>query len=213
LEGIDVRFYRQTSQAEGAYQTTGAGRVLATPAYIELELPLADGQFGVGYALARDDRSVWACVCLQDLFTPMIKAYLESNAVVQTGLAKAYAKTWPLVNELLDNGMAERYSASALTVLEDPDDATGKWFVASVVGNLPSLSVDDVLNDRLAETIVRVLDIADAAIREYRTWEIDKLRLGASLFAASVASDAKASAIFLRDNFGTFVDLLGADFD
>jgi hypothetical protein len=179
-----------------------------TPGYSELELPLTDGEFGVCYVMPRDEHSIWVCCCLVDTFTPLVESFLSVNELIQAALLRSYRETWPQVMELLDNGMNHRYSPAALIVLEDPDDATGRWFVASVVGNLPSLSLEDVFDSRTKDAVQRVFAISDAAIRQYRTWEVDKVRLGAKVFSDSVSSDLKASAGFVRDNFGTIVGLL-----
>jgi hypothetical protein len=167
-------------------------------------------EFGVSYLLPRSESSLWACVCLEDLFTPLVRSFVEANDVVQPALAQAYRETWPIVSELLDNGFSEAYKHGGLIILDDPDDAASKWFLASVVGNLPSLSYDDVLNDRSLEALGRVFNSADVAPREYSSYHVDRRILSVRVFGRSVGKDVRAYAGFLRDNFGSIAQLLAS---
>ena len=204
-----MRFYRQSTLPDAPYWVTPSGLyMLETPHYYELVLPIPGGGFGCYYILARDDSSVWVCCCLLDSFTEFVRAYLSADEVVQAALVQAYRESWPRLYQLLDNGFREDFSDAALTVRPDPDDARGKWFVATVVDNLPALTREHVFDDRSQAALVRVDAVTETALREYRTWSVNKLRFSAKIFRGSVSRDLLATGVFVRDHFEDILDAL-----
>jgi hypothetical protein len=206
-----MRFYRQQSQPDGPYEDlSSGGRMLVTPAYWEFEIPLDGGGFGVSYLVPRDPNSVWVCTCLLDTFTDMITTYISTNKATQAALLVEYRNTWPTVCELLDAGIAERFSPGALVVLEDPDDATGKWFGATVIGNLSAFSREALFTQRTEEATERVFTLTDAAVKEFATWNPDRFRFNKNILVNTVGNDVRAYAGFVRDNFGSILGALGS---
>jgi hypothetical protein len=62
---------------------------------------------------------------------------LDEGGMAGDALRKAFQETWPVTWDLYYNGTHDRYAPAALTRLRDPEDATPKWVVATVAGNLP----------------------------------------------------------------------------
>lgn len=205
-----MRYYRDTSRplSDGYEISASGGWLRETPGYYELVMPLTDGEFGTCYLVVRDQWSVWVCTCLQDMFTGMVRTFMAQNEVIRPSLMKGMREAWPVVYELLDNGMNEQYAPAALTLLEDPDDASGKWVVTTVVGNLPSLERSDVFDHRTRDAVLRVFDLTDRAVREFRMYSIDRLTLAGRVFGASVSADMKSYTRFAAQHFDTILELL-----
>ncbi len=67
-------------------------------------------------------------------------------------------KKCPLLMKLINNGIQHKYSECALVTLEDLDTGDAKWFLTSIVGNLKSNNLQDILCEQTLQTSKIVLE-------------------------------------------------------
>jgi hypothetical protein len=206
-----LRSFLQQRRATGAYKDAVKGiRFLDTPCYKEFEAPLDSGSFCVIYIVPRNEHSVFVCACMPDNISAVVNTVVMMDSQRQRATLQTYQEAWPLLMDLRSNGLAERYSPAALTDMEDPDHATNRWFLATVVGNLPSLPGIDALGDaRMLKAIIRVIETAEAVIEQVSCSPIDADRLANVRIRDDLSSGAKTAAKFFKDNVGPMVDLFG----
>jgi hypothetical protein len=124
----------------------------ATNAYLEIEQPLTEGNALIFYIAPRSESSVFVLTCWDHAFDDLIPQLDDENT------AETVAETWPILAQLLMNGIKDRYRDGALIRLEDPDDGETKWFVASIAGNLRLDSPDDLMSEPVMKVVQVVLE-------------------------------------------------------
>jgi hypothetical protein len=204
-----VRLYRDRASNQSQTLNEDGGSIRQTPGYIEIEIPTdVPGSASVTYITLRSETSIWVCQNFGHTFTQLMKNFKESNTFVQDALTKELRDSKPLLYRLLENEVYSNYSEAALAVLEDPDDASYKWFVATVVGNI-DLENESIFQPRTQAAIERVDNLSRLLAAEWRV-PMNSSRLALRAAAATASSDIKTSARFIDRHFDSIVQLLGS---
>lgn len=119
--------------------------------YLEIEVPFTDETSGYLYILQRSESSAFVLVCLDEMFDSMLNDLNEDSL-------ETIAETWPTLMDLIVNGVNEKFQNGALIRMEDPDFCDNKWFVASIAGNISFDSIEDLMCERMNQTISVVFD-------------------------------------------------------
>ena len=192
---------------------TESVRVRRTPSYFEFEafegvIPQwgTTPVYTVVYMAPRDELSWWAFASLGSLYTQLFDIALKEKAAVRDALLETAMETWPLFAEGLVNGLQGINHPAAIAVWEDPDLASPTWVVSTVLGNRPPSA--GVIDDASSEAMARIIRIGIAMVIEYRSRQLPQGTVGWRSFRNSVRNDVGAQARFVRDNFGSIVDVL-----
>ncbi|HXI12042.1 MAG TPA: hypothetical protein VNM92_05285 [Thermoanaerobaculia bacterium] len=167
----------------------------STPSYLEFQKHSVDSPgASYTYLLQWSDHAYFIAACWGHQFDEWVPL-LQDRKMGKTWLG-VVKETYPTLGQLLENGIAGRYSEGALLNIEDPDDGERKWVVGTVVGNLSVTSVEELeqvlLSDRMMQAYSVVLVSSFIGLEELATRTISaksKLKsYGRAMFNAQVES-------------------------
>lgn len=118
------------------------------------------------YLLPRCDKSLWVVANWETVFD-----FVLHRSEQELGLIR---ERFPVLGELIHNGIRDKYGKGALIRLEDPDEGETKWFIAGVAGNL-DLEKDDIWSaPQLHQALKRVHEACGQLSQEMASLSSDQ---------------------------------------
>ncbi|MEA5573485.1 hypothetical protein [Calothrix sp. UHCC 0171] len=145
-KGSIMRPFIESRKASGSNEVN----IEIVQSYVECEYPIDENNAVVVYIIPRTENSVWVASSFEHAFDDLV-INLDRDTY------EAIADTWPILANLLENGIKERYQYGALIVMEDSDYCEKKWFVASIVGNISFETLEDLFGQRVQQAIELVI--------------------------------------------------------
>ncbi|WP_428339103.1 hypothetical protein [Mycobacterium sp.] len=145
----------------------------------------------------------------------VLDAYLRMKPEVKPLVLRSYQETWPRMTEVLVNGLNESFSNGALTVVNDPDDFSPRWVLATLAGNVRCELGSPILYDRrLLESMSRVNKTSQVVTDEFASSVLDLDRLSSRIGWQNFRASLKSVGQFVDGHFDSvlgFLESLSAD--
>jgi hypothetical protein len=197
--------------AEPDLEDVGPFRWRATPRYGEIEKKVdVNGvpEYATLYYMPVDATSGLVCASLFQTYDELATGLITADASVRGHLLKAFRRDWPVFWRLIKNGANGRYGDGALTVMEDPDDAAGRWFVKSLLRNIDRVDAKNVLQTPAGlATIDLVYGASFELLNERLNKAINTNRVFFDALAESVRQDPAAVAGLTLSDLGSILGL------